>query len=82
MAEEKTFTFQEKEEGKQERTITVRESELTNPQKEKLLLELVHKWDSTPAQCQHAFVEMLTEVIKEVKKKSNKASSIIKLHKP
>jgi len=82
MQKEKTFTFPHKEEGKPETQITVRESELTNPQKEQLLLELVAKWDSTPAQLQHAFVEMLTNVIKEVKREGNKAPSIITLHKP
>jgi len=82
MIKEKTYTFPHKEEGKKETFIEVPESKLTKPQKEQLLMELVNKWDTTPAECQHHFVEMLTAVIKEVKQeKGNEAPSIISLHK-
>lgn len=63
--EEKTYTFTHSTGPGKTETITVKESDLTQQQKDLLLGELLRRWEDSPEIVKAEFMFKLTEVVQD-----------------
>ena len=61
----KTYTFTKSKGGGIEETYTLKESELTQKEKDLLLGELLKVWDNSPIDTQISFMQMMCDAVKD-----------------